>query len=456
MKLFMHDATAGEELSTAVDLATSSGVFSVNTLTGAVILDTDDIGEGAVNLYHTVARAKAAAVANTITDGITDVAPSQNAVFDALALKQDASGTAAAAKAAAVADSITDGVTDVAPSQNAVFDALALKRDLADNVDLTTEVTGLLPIANQVSQPHTLVVNIDKNRADSYTEDGSLTRPYKTIKAAVLAVTATASAKVEFHIAPGAYVEANDLSFKEWMYVVGAGRDLVTISRSDTSAVVIDFTANVSHRMGISNVTFLHGLTVDRTGDTTGGANVDLMNVWVGGAFSYVGTGSGFDYLNMKGCSVTGAATITGVSGIINWCSFYSTLTMGTTGAVNADLYGYYALITFEGTYVAGNISATAASAKPAGYQLFHTNGDGNWTFNGTAAIDLYTDHSGPLMGNTVSKTNTTTYRYGYLQHIGYAPAATNWQGTAPNNVHDALERMAALLKTLNLGIAIP
>ena len=34
---------------------------------------------------------------------------------------------AAAAKAAAVADAIVDGVTDVAPSQNAVFDALALK-----------------------------------------------------------------------------------------------------------------------------------------------------------------------------------------------------------------------------------------------------------------------------------------------------------------------------------------
>ena len=79
----------------------------------------------------TAAAAKAAAVSDTITDGVTDVAPSQNAVFDALALKQDASGTAAAAKAAAVADSIADGVTDVAPSQNAVFDALALKLSLA-------------------------------------------------------------------------------------------------------------------------------------------------------------------------------------------------------------------------------------------------------------------------------------------------------------------------------------
>jgi hypothetical protein len=36
---------------------------------------------------------------------------------------------ASAAKSAAVADSISDGVTDTAPSQNAVFDALALKAD---------------------------------------------------------------------------------------------------------------------------------------------------------------------------------------------------------------------------------------------------------------------------------------------------------------------------------------
>lgn len=327
---------------------------------------------------------------------------------------------------------------------------------LSAPVSLATGVSGVLPIANMESQPHTQVIFIDKNRADSYTADGSLTRPYKTIKAALDASTCTASLKCEFHIAPGAYVEDNALAFKEWQYIIGQQRDLVSIQRTNASAVVIDLTANVSHRMGISNIYFVNGLTIDRTGDTTGGANVDLVNVWVGGAFSYVGTGSGFDYLNMKVCSITGNATISGVSGIINWSSFYGTLTMGTTGAVNADAYGYYALITFEGSYIAGNISATAASAKPAGYQLFHTNGDGNWTFNGTAAIDLYTDASGPLMGNTYTKTNVTTYRYGLLQNVGYAPAATNWAGTAPNNVHDALERMAAQVKSLGLGVAIP
>lgn len=66
---------------------TTDAVASVNGQTGVVSLDTDDISEGSTNLYFTDARAKAAAVEDAIADGVTDVAPSQNAVFDALATK---------------------------------------------------------------------------------------------------------------------------------------------------------------------------------------------------------------------------------------------------------------------------------------------------------------------------------------------------------------------------------
>lgn len=56
-----------------------SGVLNTpTTVAGYGITDVDDV-------------AKAAAVADAIVDGVTDVAPSQNAVFDALALKQNAS-----------------------------------------------------------------------------------------------------------------------------------------------------------------------------------------------------------------------------------------------------------------------------------------------------------------------------------------------------------------------------
>lgn len=175
------------ELLTPPDL-----IQSVNGQVGTVVLNTDDVAEGTTNQYFTELRARDATVSDSIIDGITNVAPSQNAVYDALGLKYDASnpdgfvdaaGAAAAApvqsvntqtgdvvldtddvaegttnlyytetrfdtafgtkttddldegltnlyytdsraKAATVADSIVDGVTDVAPSQNAVYDAL--------------------------------------------------------------------------------------------------------------------------------------------------------------------------------------------------------------------------------------------------------------------------------------------------------------------------------------------
>ncbi len=68
-------------------ITAAGAVTMVNGQTGSVTLDTDDINEGATNKYFTDARAKTAAVADTITNGVTDVAPSQNAVFDALAGK---------------------------------------------------------------------------------------------------------------------------------------------------------------------------------------------------------------------------------------------------------------------------------------------------------------------------------------------------------------------------------
>lgn len=135
----------------------TDAVQSVNGQTGVVSLSTSDISEGS-NLYFTDARAKSAAVSDAISNGITDVAPSQNAVYDALELKLSLAGGTMSGNIAMggnfkitgladaenngdamnkasvelmlnakVEDAIVDGVTSKAPSQNAVFDALALK-----------------------------------------------------------------------------------------------------------------------------------------------------------------------------------------------------------------------------------------------------------------------------------------------------------------------------------------
>jgi len=67
----------------------SNAVVSVNGQTGVVSLDTDDIPEGSA-LYFTDVRARTAVIVQTISDGDTTHSPSSDAVFDALALKQDA------------------------------------------------------------------------------------------------------------------------------------------------------------------------------------------------------------------------------------------------------------------------------------------------------------------------------------------------------------------------------
>jgi hypothetical protein len=73
---------------------------------------TDDVPEGATNLYFTDTRARTAVIAASIVNGDTTHSPSGDAVFDALAAKQDASalGTMAFQNANAVA--ITGGTID--------------------------------------------------------------------------------------------------------------------------------------------------------------------------------------------------------------------------------------------------------------------------------------------------------------------------------------------------------
>lgn len=160
-------------------------VDSVNGQTGTVVLTTDNISEGTKKYYSsslfdasfagkttsdlvegsqeyfTATRARNAAVADTINDGTTNVAPSQNAVFDALATKQgtgnyitaltggvSASGPGSAsatvnsvggASAAAVATAVTD--TQAATSSNTT--GTIVKRDGSGNFSAGTITASL-------------------------------------------------------------------------------------------------------------------------------------------------------------------------------------------------------------------------------------------------------------------------------------------------------------------------
>jgi len=101
-------------------LTPTDAVQSVNGQSGTVVLDSDDISEGASNKYY----ASSLFDADLATKDTGDLAEGSNLYF-----------TDARAKSAAVANSISDSITDVAPSQNAVFDALAGKQAASANLD---------------------------------------------------------------------------------------------------------------------------------------------------------------------------------------------------------------------------------------------------------------------------------------------------------------------------------
>ena len=92
----------------------NDAVASVNGETGAVMLDTDDIDEGAANLYHTDARARTAAVVNSTAGNETDQAASVDAMKSFVASQVGASSQDFRTESfTLIAGDITNGYVDL-------------------------------------------------------------------------------------------------------------------------------------------------------------------------------------------------------------------------------------------------------------------------------------------------------------------------------------------------------
>ena len=87
-KSYIHLGSSNGNMTDWRELTVPSGaVTTVNGLTGTVVLTTDTVDEGSSNPYFTDARAKTAAVINTLGGSQTDQAPSVASVNTALGAK---------------------------------------------------------------------------------------------------------------------------------------------------------------------------------------------------------------------------------------------------------------------------------------------------------------------------------------------------------------------------------
>lgn len=135
---------------------------------GTEAATTDDLAEGETNQYFTEARAKAAAVADSIASGVADVAPSQRAVAEALASKLGTAGGTMTGNITVGADiwRITGATADGSDTRSIIIDAGV---NLNPNRGAYVRVNG-----NEASSNPGAVLCISGNGADIIFSGGRL------------------------------------------------------------------------------------------------------------------------------------------------------------------------------------------------------------------------------------------------------------------------------------------
>lgn len=144
----ISDFASAVDAQTATNRAPLAHVGAVGTGAHGLVTGSD------AGFMSATDKSKLDGIASGATANDTDANLRDRSTHTGTQLAATVSDFTAAAKTAVVDDSITNGITDKAPSQNAVFDALATKLDdpLTTNGDMLSRIAGVsdrLPIGTE-------------------------------------------------------------------------------------------------------------------------------------------------------------------------------------------------------------------------------------------------------------------------------------------------------------------
>jgi hypothetical protein len=349
-------------------------------------LSTNDLSEG-TNLFHTTARARTAAVVNSTAGSETDQAPSVSS--------------------------------------------------------MKSYVSSSIPNVQQAQ-----VIYVNKNQSGSYTADGSINKPYLTVKAALDAITdASASKKYALVIAPGTYTEDPSIRLKGWVDLISVANDTVAITTSDASR--IKWSNNNPGRVFITMIGLTSGIEV--LNDNPSGASgmvLDLNNCDVASIIMN-GRGGGVDYIQLRNDTrVNGTTTINSAATTIFDSTLIGLLTMTDTGCVTPDVYGSAITATIRSSYEL-SISITAVT-----YDVYVD----AWGNNPIGSLTIVSNSSYPCTFNTDPSSYPNSISLSGspapsvvltspAQALSFSPTTSgNWP-VVPNNVKSALDELAKPLK---------
>lgn len=374
----------------------SNAVASVNGFTGVVVLDTDDVSEGATNLYFTDSRAVAAALASDSfieKDGSVAFTGNQSLGGFKLTNVSDPS----AAQDAATKNYVDSAVAGVA-----------------------TSFTGVRYVA--------------KNGSD-ITGDGSLNKPYLTVKAAMDSITdATNLKRYALMVMPGRYSETG-LTMKPNVFIIGQNYFTTRIQNSTALALDSTFSNAGDNRSGLVNINLASQLALDFNAIASNEGKFYVYGSQLAAGVVYTAY-SDINQAFIENSDVFGGIAQTGMNVTIRNTMLWSgDLTMAPRVGGTAELQ-------FIAGYIAANVALNGNNTDSVFARIQSATIDGTVTVDGSAS---------ELQASADSLPASQTILNGALislldlaENVGYAPATAGDWSALPDEVKQALDTLAA------------
>lgn len=280
-----RDGTSPNSMGAALDMG-SNRIINVPTPTDNTdAVNKEYVDSLAVGSGNTVNITTA--VDDSISNGVVNRAPSQNAVYDALALKSDKNlsnvlNADFAAKMAAVGggtsagidDAISNGVTARAPSQNAVYDALALKAALV-HTHAQSDVTGLTAaLTAKADKDLTNVLDADFLAKASSAGVGIQSDVLKFVDYYFVGGDPDDTASITRSLAANnyalldarTYTISNEIVLTNKQSIIGMGPDTSALKSTQNNKPCIKISGNV-YNFRVANLTTYHSVVAIAGGD---------------------------------------------------------------------------------------------------------------------------------------------------------------------------------------------
>ena len=230
--------------------------------------------------------------------------------------------------------------------------------EIVNTIDLTADVTGILPIANggtgmSTALPPGVTLYVDGNRVDSYTPDGTIGKPFLTITAALAQIISNNNGlSYTISVAPGTYTEnitLNNAAFSRLAIVANSIVDgqmsLDAISVTTINGDIISTANNDTLKSLIINGFSIAG-NVNLVGANTGttflqfGGMISNCVMYTNAATGILVQNAGEFIFQNFGAAITSGAGAVSVQNVTTFRMYSSSFLLGaisivTNGAVN-------------------------------------------------------------------------------------------------------------------------